>query len=170
MLITRIEILSLIEQMHMRPNGIRNGLLVAVALLILAAAGFVVLNQHLEKVYGPTYNPNNSQDFQTLFQIAGASRLLRDALEHFKQDHGKYPASASNLFPAYLQVTNSPNDSTGFAGWRYLPSDSLSEFKLMYKVNWDDAFWYECDSNGTSAWTYSTSTGSVDLTGKIWGK
>ena len=155
----------------MKSKGIRNALVVGCAVLVTAAMGLGALQLYFVHIFGYGIDPNSSQGLQTLCEIAGASRPLRDALDQYKRDHGSYPASITNLFPAYLKkTTNAPEDFSDFAGWDYRPHESLDQYELRHQVDWDDAFCYECPSNGTRLWTYSTSTGGIDLTGKIGGR
>jgi hypothetical protein len=98
--------------------------------------------------------------------IADDSRPFRDALEHFRQDHGNYPAAATSLFPTYLHSTNSPDDFSDWIGWRYIEA-TTNGYSLHYQVNWDDGLWYEHVTSGVDRWHYITSVADTDLTQKF---
>jgi hypothetical protein len=115
-------------------------------------------------IYGSDHDPtSNSLDLQKLHAIADGSHPLREALEHFKGDHGGYPNLTTNLFPLYLLDANTPSDFTDWLGWRYFEKSSNS-YELYYQLSWDGGLWFDRSTNGTSQWTWSTSDRVVDLT------
>lgn len=144
----------------------RKTLLILFGVVIVIAVGLVFLHQFGLHTFGPFYDPDNSRDLQKLTTIANDSRQLRDALEQFTRDHGRYPPSATNLFPAYLHATNSPGDFSDWKGWRYVEA-ATNTYTLLFQVNWEDGLWYEQSAVGTGQWHYSTSGESTDLTKKF---
>jgi hypothetical protein len=134
--------------------------------VVLIGLALFFLHRRALHTFGPSYDPTNKRDLQKLMAIADDSRPLRAALEQFRHDHGSYPPAATNLFPAYLHSNKSSEDSSDWAGWRYVEA-TTNGYTLLYKVNWDDGFWYEHLATGTDHWHYSTSVTGIDLTQKF---
>jgi len=144
----------------------RKALPIVFITVALIGVGLVFFHRWALHTFGPSYDPTNSHDLQKLMAIADDSRPFRAALEQFRHDHGSYPPAATNLFPAYLHATNSPDDFSDWAGWRYVEA-TTNGYTLLYTVNWDDGFWYEHLATGTDQWHYSTSVTGIDLTQKF---
>ena len=144
----------------------RKALPIVFIAVVLIGISLFFLHRWALHTFGTSYDPTNSRDLQKLMAVADDSRPLRAALEQFRHDHGSYPPAATNLFPAYLHATNSPDDFSDWAGWRYVEA-TTNGYTLLYKVNWDDGFWYEHLATGTDQWHYSTSVTGIDLTQKF---
>jgi len=144
----------------------RKAILIIVSLVILVSIGLYFLGQHMRHIYGTSYDPNDRRDLQKLIVIGDASRPLRDALERFRHEHGSYPTVASNLFPAYLQRTNAPDDFSDWSGWNMMDVAS-NHYLLVYKVGWDDGLCYEHMTNDMPSWFYFSSVAHTDLTQKF---
>jgi len=144
----------------------RKALLIFFSAAILIGVSLFFLHRWALHTFGSSYDPNNSHDLKNLMAIADDSRPFRDALERFRHDHGVYPAAVTNLFPAYLQATNSPEVFSDWVGWRYVEATPNS-YTLHYQANWDDGLWYEHVASGTDQWHYTTSVTDIDLTLKF---
>ena len=149
-----------------RRHIMRKALPIIFIAVVLVGVILFFIHRWALHTFGPSYDPTNSHDLQKLVAIADGSRPFRDALERFRRDHGSYPAAATNLFPAYLHATNSPEDFSDWIGWRYVEATTNS-YTIFYQVNWDDGFWYEHLALGTIRWHYSTSVADTDLTQKF---
>jgi len=134
--------------------------------IALIVVGLFFFHRWALHTFGRSYDPNNSLDLQKLMAMADDSLPFRDALERFRHDHGGYPAAVTNLFPAYLHTTNSPEDFSDWAGWRYVAATTNS-YTLHYQANWDDGLWYEHLASETDHWHYSTSVTNINLTPKF---
>jgi hypothetical protein len=141
----------------------RKAIISILCVLILAGVCSGLLHWFGVRTYGPDYDPSNSGDLQKLRAFADGSRPLREAFERFRDDHGSYPKSTTNLFPLYLLTTNTPHDFTDWQGWRCVDLSSNS-YQLYYQINWDGGLWFDHSTNGASQWTWSTSDHAVDLT------
>jgi hypothetical protein len=138
----------------------RKIILIIICVFAFIGVGLVLL---VRWHFGPYYDPSNSQGLQKLRTLADVSRPLREALERFKDDHGRYPNSTTNLFPLYLRTTNTTDDFTDWQGWRCVELSSNS-YELFYQLEWDGGLWFDHSPSGTNQWTWSTSNRAVDLT------
>ena len=116
----------------------RKTLLIVFAAVILMGIGVLFLRRWGLNTFGTGYDPNKRQDVRKLIVIADDSRPVRELLERFRHDQGRYPEVLSNLFPTYLHATNSPGDFTDWNGWRY--EGASNSYTLRYQVNWDEGF------------------------------
>jgi hypothetical protein len=134
-------------------------LLILFCAVLVIGAGACILLWYGSHIGGPRYNPGDSRDVQKLRVIAENGQPLREALEHYKNDHGTYPMTVDDLFPSYLQSAPIPSP-IHWAGW-YYQQESTNSYSLYYKLNWDDGLFYEHLVEGTNRWRYAGSEHEV---------
>jgi hypothetical protein len=61
----------------------------------------------------------------------GRGEEIIAALEHFRQDQGKYPAKLEELVPAYLKELRPP--TAGNRKWKYVTSLNADGFLLYFQ-------------------------------------
>jgi hypothetical protein len=143
----------------------RRALLIILSAVVLIGTALVFVRQWGLRHFGPGYDIRKSQDVERLFVIADASRPLREALEHFKHDHGQYPETITNLFTSYIQVAPTMGDPSRWAGWDYMMQSS-NTYSLFYQTDWDDHLCFDHLAQGTDQWYYQGSDAKTDLTQK----
>ena len=144
----------------------RKAITTILCLVILIAIGGVILVRHMSHIYGPIYTPQHDMD--KLLTIANTSRPLQEALERYKNERGHYPSTITNLFPAYLQPTNAPEDFfvKDWGGWDYFVQ-ATDSYELYFQLCWDGGLFCEHSVVGTNHWSWNIGNGAVDLTQEI---